>query len=132
MFLFSGYAWAASYPVSCPDTIDVKQQLSSPIEGWKAGLDSLPHRLALITFFDGPPEDNASLAPVSSRVAGKQIATWLFGSRSSRAIWLTCGYAGTAVTLSKSLPASVTSCAVTYNPRQQVSGLPLIEKITCK
>jgi hypothetical protein len=118
---------------SCPATITVNQQLAKPVTGWKAGEDNMPHRLASVTFFDGPPEENASLVyDKLTRTAGKQIGTWRFGKNNKRTQWLSCGYAGTSITLSKSLPAGITSCSVTYDLGRQVSGRWLIERIDCK
>ena len=133
MGMGGGLCHAAAGPVGCPATVTVSQQLSTPVAGWKAGTDDLPHRLSSITFFDGPPEENASLVNDSTiRGAGKEIALWRFGTGGSRTIWMTCGYSGTSITLSKSLPVGISSCSVTYNPRQQVAGLPLIEQINCR
>jgi len=86
-----------------------------------------------ITFFDGPPEENASLVNDStSRIGGKDIATWRFGASRVRPLWVACGYSGTSISLARNLPTNIRSCSVTYNPRQQVGGLPLIEQINCK
>ena len=91
----------------------------------------MPNRLAAVTFFDGPPEEKASLVNDSERRAqGKQIATWRFGVKSH--IWISCGYSGTNIVLSRALGDGTKQCMVTYNPRQSIAGLPVIEKIDCK
>lgn len=123
----------AADPLSCPATVQVRQQLAAPVPGWSAGIDKLPNALAGITFFDGSPSGNASLAPdKQSRVSGKEVAVWTFDPANSRPAFLACRYANTSVTLQRELPKAVRSCTVTYNPRETVSGLPAIEKIDCK
>ena len=116
----------------CPSTIDVHQQLAKPANGWTAMADDAPHQLAGITFFDGPPQEKASLVyDDMKKTGGRQIASWNFASGSGPQIWVACIYSGTAIQLTKALPANMKSCAVTYDSRQQVAGLPAIEKISC-
>lgn len=122
----------AADPAQCPAQIQVHQQLASPVAGWQARIEELPYLLAGITFFEGKPEDNASLAPDSERNAnGKTISRWNFPS-SRPPIWLACRYAWTSVTLARELPKEIRVCTITYNPRQTIGGLPEIEKIDCR
>jgi hypothetical protein len=131
--VLSSTACAASESTNCPDIVDVRQQLTTSVDGWKPILDDTPHRLAGITFYDGPPEEKASLVnDQTTQAAGKETATWHFSSRADRPIWIACGYAGTAVVLTRMLPPNTNTCSVTYNPRQRIAGLPMIEKIVCK
>lgn len=119
--------------VGCPSAISARQQLASPVAGWTAMQSDTPHNLAGITFYDGPPSDNASL--VYDRIThGKteQVATWTFAAKRDRPIWLACSYAGTSIQLTKSLPATITTCTVTYDPQQTIDGMPMIKKIACK
>lgn len=123
----------ASDPVQCPARLRVRQQIEAPIPGWSAVVDQLPNLLAGITFFDGKPEDKASLAPdKQSRQNGKDVAVWNFGTDTSRPVYVACRYASTAVTLQRELPKEVRSCTITFNPRETIAGLPVIEKIDCK
>jgi hypothetical protein len=62
---------------------------------------------------------------------GKSVSTWSFG-RGGRPVWVACRYAWTSVMLTRELSKPVRNCAVTYNLRQSLAGLPLIEKIDCK
>lgn len=117
--------------MSCPETISVKQSLAKPEQGWTQSTSGMPNRLAGVTFFDGPPEQKASLVnDGESRLKGKQIATWRFASQSQ--IWLSCVYSGSTIVLSKALKKGTSVCKVTYNPRETIAGLPSIEKIDCK
>jgi hypothetical protein len=123
----------AADPIGCPANIDVQEQLSASTSGWQTTLDDAPHLLAGLTFYDGQPQEKASLVYDSmTKAAGKQVAKWTLTPEGGRAIWVACSYSGTSVQLIKSLPTSVKSCEVTYNPREHVAGLPLIEKIACK
>ena len=126
-------SYAASDPVGCPGTISVSQHLTTEIAGWRAVLDDTPHLLANITFYEGPPEERASLVnDTTTKTVGKETATWRFLPGAGRQIWVTCSYAGAAVTLAKSLPAKIGACSVTYNTRQHIDGLPVIEQVSCK
>jgi hypothetical protein len=119
--------------VQCPAQLQVRQQIGAPVPGWSAAVDKLPNLLAGLTFFDGKPEDNASLAPdKQTRQNGKDVAVWNFGADTNRPVYVACRYAWTTVTLQRELPKEVRSCTITYNPRQTVAGLPVIEKIDCK
>jgi hypothetical protein len=122
----------AADSVNCPPTIAVKQQLTAPVPGWSVTSDGMPHQLAGLTFFDGKPEDKASLAPDKQVVIkGKSVASWMFVV-SGRPIWAACQYAGTNVVLTRELPRSTRTCSITYNAGITIAGLPLIEKVDCK
>jgi len=122
----------AADPVRCPPQVDVRQQIGAAVAGWSVVIDDLPHLFAGITFFDGKPEDKASLAPDrESKANGKSVSTWSFAG-GGQPIWLACRYAWTTVTLTRELPRQIRACAVTYDPRQNLAGLPVIEKIDCK
>jgi|GEM_PF-857541 len=126
-------SYAASDPVGCPATISVSQHLTTDIAGWRAVLDDTPHLLANIMFYEGLPEERTSLVnDATTKTVGKETATWRFLPRAGRQIWVTCNYAGTAVTLAKSLPAKISACSVTYNTRQSIGGMPVIERVSCK
>ena len=129
--LLGDFSFAAE--AVCPATIDVHQQLTKPVSGWTPMIDDAPHQLAGITFFDGTPQEKASLVYDDMKKAGgKQMASWTFTPGSGRQTWIACNYSGTSVELTKALPASTKSCAVTYDPGQQIAGLPSIERIDCK
>ena len=107
--------------------------MATTVAGWTATQDDTPHQLAGITFYDGPPQEKASLAYDNMmKTAAKQIGKWSFTPVASRQTWISCSYSGTSVELAKSLPPKTSACEVTYDPRQQVAGLPLIEKISCR
>lgn len=117
----------------CPTIIRVRQELVVPVAGWTPAQSDIPIQLAGITFYDGPPAEKATLAYDQMTKAGrKQVASWRFTAASGRANWMSCNYSGTTIELARTLPSKTTSCEVTYDPQQQIAGLPLIEKITCK
>ncbi len=124
---------SSAQPAACPDVISVNQALKTPLAGWTSTIDSSPNRLSGVTFFDGPPEEKASLVnDRTTKAAGKEIAIWHFDLRPKREIWIACGYSGTSVVLAKRLPPKTAACQVTYNPHQQIAGSPLIESIACQ
>jgi hypothetical protein len=123
---------SAADAVHCPPTIQVKQQLAVPVPGWSVTTDGMPHQLAGLTFFDGKPEEKASLAPDKQvAVKGKSVASWMFDV-SSRSIWVACQYAWTNVVLTRELPKGTRTCSVTYTAGVTIAGLPVIEKVDCR
>lgn len=129
--LLSGCSGAE--PVACPDSVKVEQKLSGVAPGWTAAVDDSPHHLAGITFFDGPPADKVSLVyDKATEAGGKFIATWTFNPKSSEKVWVACRYAGTSVVLQRALPEKTSACTATYDNKQKVAGLPLLEKLVCR
>ena len=117
----------------CPDAIKADQKVVSPSPEWTVSYSSLPQRLEMVTFFSGPPEEQASLVyDKKSKTKGGWIGTWNFPKDSS-GYWIQCSYAGTRAELSRRLPDSVSVCRVTYDEGlHSVSGLPAIRKIECR
>jgi hypothetical protein len=123
------FAFAA---VDCPSKIEVKQALAEQMPGWSINSDGAPHLLSGITFYDGKPEEMASLVPDSQSVSGgKTVAVWTFGA-TGRPAWLACHYAGAGIVLQRELPKNTRSCSITYSTRETIAGLPVIEKVNCK
>ena len=121
---------AATDPVGCPKTIQVKEQLAAPVAGWTAASDGMPHQLAGLTFFDGKPEEKASLAPDGQTTQRNEtVSTWKFDK--TRPTWVMCQYSGTSVTLTRELPRNTSMCMVTYARGVTIAGLPVITKIEC-
>lgn len=122
---------AAGDSVGCPKTIQVKEQLTAPVPGWVAASDGMPHQLAGLTFYDGKPEEKASLAPDGQTTQRNEtISTWKFDK--TRPTWVECHYSGTSVTLTRELPRSTSTCMVTYARGETIAGLPVIESVTCR
>lgn len=70
---------AAATP-QCPSEVEVAQQLTVSLPDWTVLRDPVPHRLNRLAFFDGPPEEQASLTPdVSRKVKDRTVSTWRFG-----------------------------------------------------
>jgi hypothetical protein len=117
---------------TCPEQISVRQQLAEAVAGWETAIDDTPHRLASITFYDGPPEEKASLVN-DARTRGAEIetATWHFVP-GDRQIWIACGYSGTTITLNQALPPNIRTCSITYRTKQSIAGFPVIQKTTCE
>jgi hypothetical protein len=123
---------AAAEDVGCPPRISTTQTLAQPAAGWVDKKNTSPNVLAGLTFFDGPPEEQASLAPDESHVKGKLVESWQLFPNPPRLYWLACIYSGTSITLARPLPKELRTCAVTFDPKQTVDGYPLIERIACK
>ena len=118
---------AARDSVGCPATVQVKEQLAAPVAGWTAASDGMPHQLAGLTFFDGRPEEKASLAPDSQN---QTAAVWKFAGGGPT--WVMCRYSGTGITLTRELPRGTSTCTASYSKGVTIAGLPVIQKIACR
>ena len=92
-----------------------------------------PSQLEMVTFFSGPPKDEASLVyDELAHAKDVTIATWKF-AKDPRGYWIKCSYRNTTLELSKALPSTVKSCHVTYSRDAHTpAGLPVIERNFCK
>jgi hypothetical protein len=129
VLLLAGGLWAAE--IECPKTVQVRQVATDVPAGWTASQNATPVQLSYVTFFDGKPEEEASL--VYDRMTNGRStnrAEWNFAPGSH--IWLACSYSGTSVVLSREL-SGVTRCVVVYR-RAATSGggLPGIDHIYCR
>jgi len=128
--LFGLAAGLTAEEIRCPPTVAVRQVATDIPPGWTTGTSPAPVQLAGLTFFDGPPEEEASLVYDRTTPARTgTLAIWTFQPASH--IWLSCNYSGTSVVLSKPLPP-VKRCTVLYKKDTTVAGLPLIEHIDCR
>lgn len=117
--------------VDCPRTLAVEQKATAP-PGWSAADDGSPHRLAGVTFFDGPPADLASLKYDDEASAEKEwTGIWHF-EPNPRGFWITCTYSGTSIVLSRRLPAEVKVCRVTYEKGSREGPVGDIKRIDCR
>jgi hypothetical protein len=117
----------------CPDAISVKQSGTAPAPDWAVSYSATPSTLEMVTFYSGPPKDEASLVYDDLvRAKDSSTATWKF-SKDPRGYWVKCSYRGTTLELSKALPPTVTSCRVTYDREAtSATGLPAIKRTACQ
>ncbi len=106
---------ALAAPIQCPPTLTVTETATAVPQGMQA-FDAEPkHAWTNAQFSDGPPKDQAWLAPDSSKPSGKTFTNfWSFGG-SPEGTWLSCSYIGTSVLLSFRLPDATKSCTVQYD-----------------
>lgn len=117
----------------CPDSVRVKQTGAVPTPEWSVSYSTSPNRLQMVTFYSGPPKDEASLV-YDDFVNAKDssTATWRF-PKDARGYWVKCSYAGTTLELAKALPATLSSCQVVYDRTSaSPAGLPAIKRIACQ
>ena len=137
LFLVTGVLFACSTVAiaapQCPSEIETQQQLTGAVPGWHDLRAKTPHRLNQITFFDGHPDEQASLVPDTTKsVKGPEISTWQFASKAGRRLWIACGYAGTTISLIQELPEALRTCSVMYDPRARLAGQPRISNLDCR
>jgi len=120
--LWPSAAVAADSVPSCPEKIETEQSLSKPVEGFEAANQDLPHWWEAITFYDGRPEEMASLVYDSDvdTADGKEVQTWTFDPK--REYWIRCQYASTSVSLLKKLPP-VSQCVATFERTDKTLAL---------
>jgi len=90
-------------------------------------------RLSMVTFFDGKPEEQASLV-YDEIVATKEgsRATWRLNSDSERGYYLVCTYEKPAKPVTQKLSPELTTCIVEYGRPAESSKLPPVRSILCK
>ncbi len=100
----------------CPESISVQEAIAqAPADGWNVDVASTPRYLAGVSFFDGEPSRQVSLAPMRDVAAGRdRVATWRLTGEGP--VWFVCRYLDTGVRLAKALPNKYTECKVTYGP----------------
>ena len=117
----------------CPDTISVDQRATAVPDGWEAKSSGATPQLAMVTFYDGPPAERASLK-YDSELKQKQnwIATWTLVP-GARGYWIECAYVNTTAVLTRRLPAEARTCTVTYERKERTTaGLPAVKHVGCK
>ena len=126
-------AHAADLAITCPASLAVRQSLTTVPTGWDSGTSSAPIVLSTVSFFEGPPSEQADLVYDRESDSGnKRTATWQFSADNKRGIWLQCGYAATTALVSKRLPNNISECTVTYRTDVTVAGMPEVKTIRCK
>lgn len=121
-----------SGPSLCPEAINVEQRIAETPQGWEAGSSGLKPQIAMVTFFDGPPAERASLKYDSElKLKGNWVATWTLAPN-ARGYWIQCAYENTTAVLSKRLPETVKTCSVTYErTTKAANALPLVKHVSC-
>jgi hypothetical protein len=127
----SGVAMAADPAPQCPKTLTVVASAAAVPTGFQpytytngrpptvAGSVARPLPLRSIMFSDGPPSEEAWLAPDKT---GKAFQEWRFGPEQEN-VWMACAYETTTVVVAAKLPKSVTSCRVALATDLTATGL---------
>jgi hypothetical protein len=125
-----GVAFAAEGDI-CPASLATTQSGKAPYPyTLKNGTASAP--LMGVTFFDGDPKEEASLAPDSTKTAGgKMTSVWTFDPAGKNGTYVSCSYFGTSMTLERKLNPAPSKCTVTYDAKSTTGGLPTILSIAC-
>lgn len=109
----------------CPASIQVKEELNEPTPPtWAVRSDSSAHYLAGISFYDGEPANDISIAPTRDAPSSKsnRVASWNLQTNANQ-VWLSCRYLDTSITLSKPLPKPYKDCKVLYGPGGIVTSI---------
>jgi len=117
----------------CPETVNTRQTGTAPAPDWSVSYSTSPNQLEMVTFYNGPPKDEASLVYDDFvSIKDSSLATWKF-PKDPRGYWVKCSYRGTTLELSKALSPTMSSCRVTYSRDAGLpSGLPPIRSIACR
>ncbi len=119
---------ARAAPVQCPGELLIFQRVVDPPAGTRAFDRAPKHPWDNAEFSEGPPEEQAWLAPDSTKREGKTFTNhWQFAK--SGGIWLSCDYQGTSMSVALPLSKTVTACSVTYD--NEVSP-PRATSVACR
>jgi hypothetical protein len=110
--------------LGCPQPIRISEQLAEPApDTWSAATDTSARYLEGVSFFDGRPEKQASLAPTRDAKSGRhRVAIWTFGE-SGVPVWIVCRYLSSGIMLQKPLPASYRECRVSYGAGEMITAI---------
>ena len=91
------------------------------------------NHLSMVTFFDGKPEEQASLVydDIVTTKDGSR-ATWRLTPDSERGYYLVCTYEKQAKPVTQKLSPKLTSCVVEYGKPAEKSKLPPVRSIECR
>jgi hypothetical protein len=131
---FSALAESAPWRrIDLPAAVDLREEPRAAPDGWRVSVDGRPHVLASVTFFDGRPEDQASLVfDGEVKRKDKVTRTWRFDSGWKSGVWMQLGYASTAILLARQLPQGTTECRVEFDRSVTVDGFEQIKSIECR
>ncbi len=88
---------------TCPPTLKVEQKAVSPGADWSVTYSGYDTALAGVTVFDGPPANQASLAPDREHMTHDAVfQTWKL-AKNATGYWLECEYANTTAQISRRL-----------------------------
>jgi len=120
---------AHAAPEACPAQIEVEQAARQVPADYQAFDSEQQHSWVNAQFSEGPPNEQAWLAPDSTARKGKSIVnSWRFVS-SAAGIWLSCGYTGTSVVISRRLPVTIRVCEVVFDT---TFSPPAATRIDCR
>lgn len=114
--------------IKCPAQITTKETLANTIPYWHATIQDTTHPWRAVTFYDGDPRDNASLAPDKEN---KNQSTWQFTSPRERDIYIACGYYRSSIELNQTLAKNITSCTISYDTMTSSEQGLIPKKIIC-
>jgi len=127
-----GLAQAVRAEVSCPDHLQVVQQVQAPA-GWAVSHSGSAPRLAGVTLFDGPPSNRVSLQSDRRKQSGRElILSWQL-RESPRSHYLQCSYERTTAVLSAPLPPGVHECEVVFDLTTSYPGGAMpVKRMVCR
>ncbi len=106
----------AESEMQCPRSLQVQQTpASAPALGWENRSSARAHSLFNVSFYAGPPEERAQLAPANQRRDAKTLVSQWLLSPSEHQYWVACEYSGTSATVAKPLDKSAASCLTTHD-----------------
>lgn len=116
---------------TCPASVRTKQALSSKPAGWQTYSENegSDHPLVSVRFFDGPPDQLASLAPDKE---DEEKGESVFAFAADTAIWQVCAYADTTMMLARPLRAGVKACKVSFKKGETIQGQRVVRAVDCR
>ena len=120
---------AGAAPLACPPNLAVAQHAADPPAGFQAFEIDKRHVWINAQLSDGPPDEQAWLAPDSTKKSPKAFTnTWTLYA-SPRGTWLSCVYGDTSVMLSRRLPEGLKVCEIRYDAGMSP---PMATAIDCR
>ncbi len=104
---------AGAQSLVCPSSISVTE--SANVEGWNSQAAGAQHPFERISVFNRDSKQDYDLAPDSEQHSGnKLVQTWNLKDYRTMPLFLSCRYRDTSLTLTRELPAPLTTCTFTF------------------
>jgi hypothetical protein len=112
-------AQAAPSTLQCPARLPVSQAISGPApDGWRSYDSQKTHPLISVSFWSGPPDQLAMLAPSKSvKRRDTLVNTWSLETAETD-YWVSCEYFDTAVIIAHPLGSAARTCTVRYDAKR--------------
>ena len=112
-------------PYNVPTHISTTQEIAEAPKDWSVSSEKGPNRLSSVSISEGVYDQEI-------KQKNKLILVWHLSGKSTDQFWITCGYQGTNIKITKLLPSGIKAFRVSYKTKVTRDGLPTIDSVEYK